>query len=234
MLQRTKATTRDARIDAELGVGRLPGADLDAGPLRDDASIPEPVSLRVVEDDPDAVSQIAPVALRRRVVARQRVAALVTCLLGVLAEPLELLWRVARRRPDRRVRDEEERDDDDGRSGDRNGRYPPLRERENDEPEDERAECRTCVRVQQRDVEEKCEQPPPPAERAAEDVDERDDERVRTRERRQERRNEPPDRIVFVGRVVDPVLRKAGQPLVLQPELLAIPTRHTRVAPRLQ
>ena len=66
---------RDARVDAELRVRRLARADLDAGPLRDDARVAEPVPLRVVDDDAHAVAQVAPVALRRGLVAGERIAA---------------------------------------------------------------------------------------------------------------------------------------------------------------
>ena len=47
-----------ARVDAELGVGRLPGKDLDAGALRDDAGVTEPVTLRVLDDEADTVAQV--------------------------------------------------------------------------------------------------------------------------------------------------------------------------------
>ena len=173
-------------------------------------------------------------ALRRRLVAGERVAARVALLLRVLAEPLELLGRVARRRPDRRVCREEEGADHDRGHSEHGRREPALREREDEEPERESGKRRTRVRVEQCDVEQDGEQAPPHAERAADDVDERDDEHVRARERREERGDEPTDRVLLVARVEDPVLRQSREPLVIEPELLPVPPRNAGVAPRLQ
>ncbi len=113
-------------------------------------------------------------------------------------------------------------------------RDAPLREREHHEAQGERGQCGARVRVEEGDVEEDRKQSPPPAERPARDVDERDDEHVRARERREKRRDEPPDRVVLVAAVVDPVLGESGQPLVVETELLAVPPRHAGVPPCLE
>ncbi len=173
-------------------------------------------------------------ALRRGLVARERIAARVALLLRVLAEPLELLRRVARRRPDRRIDGEEKRACRDGDSREHGRRDPALRESEHDETERERGERGACVRKEQRDVEQERQETPPPSKRPADDVDQRDDERVRAGERREERRDEPPDGVVLVARVEHPVLGQAGEALVVEPELLAVPTGDAGVAPRLQ
>ncbi len=83
-------------------------------------------------------------------------------------------------------------------------------------------------------VQEQADERPPPPERPADDEDEADDERVRARVRGEEGRDEAPQRAVLAARVVDPVLGKPGQALVVQSELLAVPAGNAGLAPGLE
>ena len=103
-------------LDADLRVRRLARLDLDAGPRRGHAGVPEAEALRVPHDGADAVTQVAQVAGGRRIARAQRVVADAGILLALRPQDHELRRRVARRRPD--VREGlDEADPDDERGG---------------------------------------------------------------------------------------------------------------------
>ena len=106
--------------------------------------------------------------------------------------------------------------------------------REHDEPEREREVRGPRMRPEKAGVgdDRRGDRPPRPPPGDEEEQD--DHEHVRGRERAEEGRDEPPDRVVLVARVEDPVLRQPAEPLVDEPELLLEPARHARVAPPLQ
>ena len=74
------------------------------------------------------------------------------------------------------------------------------------------------------------EEPRPEVEPPRRREEQRGDEHVRRCERREEGRDEPPQRLL-VARVVDEVLRQAGQPPVGEAELLREPAARARVPP---
>ena len=199
----------DADVDAELRVRRLARLDVDARALGDDARVPEPVALRVLERPPRArrggsAGGSRPRTRRARTGRRCRRPPARRSRAGTRAPPpcsssSGPIVGYATRKPAATTTEA---------TAEHHGRHPPLRDAEHDEPDRERDEGGAGVGVEQRDEEERGDERPPPAERPAHDEDERDDEGVGARERRQERRDEPPHRALLVAGVVDPVLRQ--------------------------
>ena len=125
--------------------------------------------------------------------------------------------------------EEEARDDEHGRGGER----PPVAERvgEHDERQRERGDRGPRVGEEEADEEQAAEGAQPPRALPGSRDEQRDEEHVRGRERAEEGRDEPAQRPLVAG-VVDEVLRQArdSRPVV-EPELLREPAGHARVAP---
>ena len=226
----------DADVDAELRVRRLAGLDVDARALRDDARVPEAVPLRMLDHRLDAVAEVPQVARGRGLAGRERVGVLAALALRVLAQELELLVRVARRRADRRVhrRGSRLRPTTDAHAEHRR-REPPLRDGEHDEPDGERDEGGARVRVQQPDVEERGRRAPTTSGAAG--------SRRRSAPTTSayalasgERNVDTSRRIGFCSSpgVVDPVLRQARRDPGSRGRAARCTSRHARLAPRLQ
>ena len=224
-----------AELDAELRVGRLARLDLRPGAFRGHARVAESVALRVRRRRSMPVAEVVEVASNDDSPGSSGSPLVGSCLASC---PLDLELGRGETRLGRDVgigADEEERGCDE--------RSPPRRPATRlrsayASTTSPTASAAIAVReyVKSRPTASSAGQRgQPPAARcqvAASRI--ATSKHVRSGQRAEEGRDEPAQR-PLVARVVDPVLRQAGEALaVLEPELLAEPAGHARVAPGLE